>query len=230
MKKVLTYALLLLVGVSFGAAQASAETNAEQQMTNKIAQKVQKSKKVVKMKAIPQKAFAPAYLFWWNNDEVQYNAEHHYKVAGESSNRLDCYAILCNYRDEADVGVVTVALDKRCINTMSKWNDSDFFSLEVELGKFGGYNHNDPYSYPEDPYYFQTIVQNNKQDMSRVLFFTKAKNGTTFYTFNMPIRSPELKEKLKSFFAKNGTISMDRAGNGLKMMKNPALTHNFSHH
>ena len=230
MKKVLTYALLLLIGVSFGAAQASAETNAEQRMTNKIAQKVQKSKKVVKMKAIPEKAFAPAYLFWWNADEIEYNAEHHYKVAGESSNRLDCYAILCNYKDEKGVGVVTVALDKRCLNTMSTWNDSDIFRLEIELGNFGGYNHNDPYSYPKNPYYFSMTVPKTQEGISRVFFYTKAKNGTTFYTLNMPIRSPELKKNLKDFFAKNGSISMERAGSGLKMMKNPALSRDFRQH
>lgn len=227
MKKVFTYALLFLVGAAFGAVQANAETAASQRMTNKITQKVQNSKKVVKMKAIPEKAFAPAYLLWWNDNELQRNVELHYTQEGQTSNRLKCYVILCNYKEEKGVGVVTAALDKRCINKMSDWNSSDFFSLEVELGKFGGYKHTNPYSYPEDPYYFQTTVQNNKKGISRVLFYTKAQNGTTFYTFNMPIRSPELKEKLKSFFEKNGSISMDRAGNGLKMMKDPEMSYQF---
>ena len=204
MKKVFTYALLFLVGAAFGAVQANAETAASQRMTNKITQKVQNSKKVVKMKAIPEKAFAPAYLLWWNDNELQRNVELHYTQEGQTSNRLKCYVILCNYKEEKGVGVVTAALDKRCINKMSDWNSSDFFSLEVKLGKFGGYKHTNPYSYPEDPYYFQTTVQNNKK-----------------------IRSPELKEKLKSFFEKNGSISMDRAGNGLKMMKDPEMSYQF---
>ena len=227
MKKVFTYALLLLIGVSFGASQASAETNAEQRMTNKIAQKVQKSKKVVKMKAIPQKAFAPAYLLWWNDNELQRNPELHYTQEGGSANRLTCYAILCNYKEEKGVGVVTAALDKRCINKMSDWNSSDFFVLKLDLGKFGGYNHTDPYSYPDDPYYVETTIQNTKEGISRVLFNTKAKNGTTFYTVNMPIKTQDAKNKIKAFFEKNGSISLDRAGNGLKMMKDPKMSSQF---
>lgn len=227
MKKVFTYAWLLVAVVAFGAVQANAETAASQRMTNKITQKVQNSKKVVKMKAIPQKAFVPAYLFWNNDSETRYNQQHHYMSEGESSNRLNCYAILCNYKDEKDQGVVTVALDKRCLNTMNKWNDSDIFSIEIELGNFGGYGKQDPYSYPEEPYYFGMDVPNTQGGISRVFHYTKAKNGTTFYTLNMPIRSPELKKNLKDFFAKNGSISMDRAGNGLKMMKDPTLTQDF---
>ena len=222
MKKMMTYAVLLLAGLSLGTVQAAAETAFQPRLAAQVTRAVQKS---VKAKIVPQKAKTSVQVKWTNYDEAMYNSSFGYSVGGSSFNTASCSAILCNYKDEKDAGVVTVAFDKNCFNSVLHNSGAESFLFTVNLGQFGRYATGELRG---EPYYFEMEVRKTAQAMNPLFHLVKAKSGRSMYLFNMPVRSSTVKNALKTFFSRQGKVSVETAANTLSRMQKPTLQSQFS--
>lgn len=219
MKKIITGSLALVFALAAGTA-AYAESNLEQRVNAKV-QKAVQTKKV----SVPQKAKTEVSVHWVDYNVTMKHNQPRYREDGSAVNVMSCSAVLCNYKDEKDAGVVTVAFDKNCFNDVQKWSDAQSFLFEVNLEQFGSYTQGDMEG---EPFQFSMEVNKTKEDMGKVFHFVKTKSGNGMYLFNMPIRTAEAKASLKNFFAKNGSVSREAAANALKGMPKPNWDYQFT--
>ncbi len=218
MKKIITCSVVALLAVAFGTAKADAQNALQKRISSKVNQAV-KAKE-----SVPQKAKTVVQTKWLDYNVIMQHKNPEYREEGSAFNVVSCSAVLCDYKDNKNTGVVTVAFDKNCFQNVRTSSDAKSFLFQVQLGKFGTYGKGE---LEGEPFYFEMEVNKTQKDIDRVFSFTQTQNGA-IYLFNMPVRTAAVKKSLKDFFAENGTISKNAAAQAIKNMSKPQWTTQFS--
>ena len=217
MKKI--FVSLAAVIFSLTAASFShAEETLQQRLVNKIGQAVKSASR----QAVPAPLRTTVLLKWWEQGTLVHRNPT-YSEKGTFQTNHSCQAILCNYKNEGNAMVVTVAFDERCFQEFDQRSTAPFFVFSVYLGKYGVYTSGEREG---EPYTFEMEFDKDSHKRKETVQYKKTSDGN-IYTVNMPVRTAGLKATLKEIFAKEGTVSLEKAARVLTNGPKPSTHSTF---